>query len=74
MSGKKFLIGDDVTFLDFYFWEMLQAIRVAFPGLYEYYPSLATYHNRMRDLPGMKEYLDDKDCIERVRPFNNKVA
>ena len=74
LGDKKFLAGDDVTVVDFFLWELLQAVRLAVPDLYTQFPSLQGYHDNFRALPGVKEYFDDEACHEHQLPFNNKMA
>jgi len=75
LGNKKFLVGDNITFIDFFFWELLCMVQgVAHPELFEKYPSLKAYHETIRNLPGLKEYLDNPESIDNNRIFNNKSA
>ena len=74
LGNNKFLTGESVTFIDFYFWEMLQAIRVSYPDLCTDFPTLAVYHETVRAVSGVKEYFDKEDCPEHTLSFNNKSA
>ena len=74
MGSNKFLIGNHVTYVDFTMFELCEMMQWISEGkLFEQYPVLHTYSERVKALPGMKEfYADDHRCIKR--PFNNKVA
>ena len=74
LGTKNFLVGDNVTYVDFIFFELCDFMDWISQGvLYERNPSLQTYHERMRTLPRLSEfYGDDSKCIKK--PFNNKVA
>ena len=78
IGDHKFLIGDDVTYIDFFFYENLNLCKMALKDKCDtdfdtVYPKLASYMSNMRNLPGLKEYLDG-DCVEKTYIFNNKVA
>ena len=79
MLGKtKFLAGDDVTWIDFYFLEMIYLMQwlcekeVGTP-LYTNFPEIEGYFNNMINLPKLKEYLEG-DCMDKKLQFNNKMA
>ena len=44
------------------------------PTLMTTYPKLAEYKTAVFELPGVKEYVSNPDCIEFKYTFNNKVA
>jgi hypothetical protein len=44
------------------------------PQLYTQYPVLNAYQNNVANLPKLKEYLADPNCLEKTRTFNNKSA
>ena len=74
LGDKDFLCGDNVTYPDFIFFELCDLMQFVSEGrLFEKYPTLETYHERVKELPRLKEfYEDDTRCIKR--PFNNKIA
>ena len=73
LGDKKFLTGDQPTFVDFYFFETIQLIGfVGGESFWETYPVLKTYHNSVKELPGLKEYLETSE--EKDLLFNNKSA
>lgn len=69
MGDHKFLTGDTPTYHDFYFFEAFQSSAFLTEGkIYEEYPKLKQYHDNMKNLPGLKEYLET--CEEREMMFN----
>ena len=74
LGDKQFLVGDQVTYVDFTLFEMCDLMNWISEGqLFEQNPTLQAYWQRVRDLPGLQEYYnDDSRCMKR--PFNNKVA
>jgi len=75
LGDKKFLVGDYATYVDFYFFELLNTLQFyTEKKTFTDYPTLAAYHASVADLPGLKEYLADPACMENTRTFNNKSA
>ena len=70
LGDKKFLVGDNETFVDFYFFEMLNFLVEIDSDLTKTYPNLAGYMERMTNLPGIKDQL----AKEKTMTFNNKIA
>merc|ERR1712178_27206 len=72
---KPFLIGDYPTWLDFYFFEIVQLLKFLTAGeIMKEHPELSSYETRMKGLKGLKEYLADPNCHDAKLIFNNKVA
>ncbi|TNV75713.1 hypothetical protein FGO68_gene5684 [Halteria grandinella] len=73
LGDKPFLVGDYVTFVDFFFWEQIEIFTFASKGEFlQRFPKLAEYHKRVSALPKFAEYLQSDKFM--VRPFNNKIA
>ena len=73
LGEKKFLLGDNVTFADFFFFEALDFYNWASEGeLFKTRPALESYHKRIASLPKIAEYLASDQFLEK--PFNNKIA
>jgi glutathione S-transferase len=73
LGEKQFLIGDYVTWMDFFFFELIDSIQWLTDGaLFSEYPSLEAYFQRFITLPNLKGYWESEKCIKR--PFNNKIA
>ena len=75
IGENKFLAGDNVTFVDFYWYELVELMAFVSDGsIYKDYSVLKTMHDTMSNLPGLKEYLADPNCLDKHRTFNNKHA
>ena len=74
MGNNDFLVGGNVTWVDFFFFELVCMLKYVHEGLFNDYPALQAYHERMSNLPKLKEYLSDPSSLDNNRPFNNKVA
>ena len=75
MGNNKFLTADEPTWVDFYFWELIMMINGCWGAkLSTVYPHLDQYHENMKNLPGVKEYISDPNCVDSHYIFNNKHA
>lgn len=75
LGDKKFLVGESETYVDFYFYEVIQlAVHCLQPELFTLFPTVGAYAGRVADLPGLKEYLADPSRREATYTFNNKSA
>ena len=74
LADKSFLVGENVTYIDFVFFELIDFMTFISQGqLFQQFESLEAYHSRVKNLPKLKEfYADDERCVKR--PFNNKIA
>jgi glutathione S-transferase len=73
-GDKKFIGSEYATYLDFYFFEVLQfLIFISTSDILKEFPVLAEYNETMKQLPGLKEYLSN-DPIDAALLFNNKMA
>ena len=74
LDQKEFLVGENVTYVDFTMFELCDMMDWVSEGkLFQQNPSLANYSARMKALPGLAEfYADDNLCMKY--PFNNKIA
>lgn len=69
---KKVIFVLQVTVADFPMYELLdQHTRMKSDSL-DAYPKLTAFLKRFRELPKVKEYLE-QDCVKNL-PINNKVA
>ena len=74
MGPNNFLAGNEVTWIDFLFYECTEMMRALHPDLYLEFPSLETHHANVASLPHLKEYLADPNHRDAQLKFNNKVA
>ena len=74
LGEKPYLCGDNLTYVDFVFFELCDFMDwIAEGQLLAQHPSLKAYSDRVKALPRLAEfYDDDTKCIKR--PFNNKIA
>ena len=74
LDKKNFLVGDNVTYVDFTLFEYCDFLSWITDGaIYKEHPNLLAYHNRVKNLPKLKEfYANDQKCIKR--PFHNTNA
>jgi len=73
LKGKQYVAGDYLTFADFQAVETLALINFISDGkLYETYPDLQCYFQRLCEMPEMADYLNSDRFLKK--PFNNKVA
>ena len=74
LGDKSFLVGNDVTYVDFTFFELCDFMGFISEGqLFTNFPALTAYCDRVKGLPKLAEYYaDDTKCMKA--PFNNKVA
>lgn len=68
-----YLLGDTLSFVDFYLYELLQLADFITDGhVYKEYPQLDDYQFKISQLPRLKEYLLSEDCL--LAPFHMKFA
>ena len=74
LGEKPYLCGDNITYVDFVFFELCDFMDwIAEGQLFVQKPSLKAYSDRVKALPRLAEfYADDAKCIKR--PYNNKIA
>jgi glutathione S-transferase len=64
LGKNKWVVGDRLTYADFYFWEILDLHRTYIsPKYLEAEPNLMAYMKRFAELPGVKEYLASPSYI-----------
>jgi glutathione S-transferase len=73
LVGRTFLLGDDLTYMDFYLFELLQLADYITQGeIYAAYKHLDSYQYAISQLPRLKRYLQSPNFISA--PFNLKFA
>ena len=69
------MLGDAIKWIDFVFFEVVCLIDFITKGkCFDNYPVLKPYSQRIQNLDGLKQYLEDPECIDRKYPFHNKYA
>mmetsp|Transcript_5358 Transcript_5358/g.5902 ORF Transcript_5358/g.5902 Transcript_5358/m.5902 type:complete len:225 (+) Transcript_5358:105-779(+) len=69
LGANEFMVGNKVTYVDFFVWEQLDQLESILPGTLDKYPQLKGYHQRFRNLPQLESYFK----LE-TKPFNNTSA
>jgi len=63
MGENNFLVGAEPVYTDFLFFEVCQLLIMVSEGKFlEHFPVLGDYCKRMKELPGVKEYIADPAC------------
>lgn len=74
-GNNPFLVGDYPTYMDFYFFEVVELLKCVTEGaVFKKFPELESFCVRMKGLKGLKEYLADPNCRDAKYAFNNKMA
>ncbi len=73
LGSKKYLIGENLTFLDFYLLEQCDFVQwLTENEFFTENKKVAMYVKRMKGLRQIKRYIKSERYLEK--PFNNKVA
>jgi len=74
MGESEWIAGNNLTWLDFYFAELVDMLNALTDGLFNAeFPSLLTYWERFIALPNLAEAWADDTKLMKA-PFNNKMA
>ena len=74
MGESEWIAGPNLTWLDFYFAELVDMLNTLTSGLFNAeFPSLQTYWERFIALPNLAEAWADDSKLMKA-PFNNKMA
>ncbi|KAF8777976.1 Glutathione S-transferase like protein [Argiope bruennichi] len=57
LGDRRYLAGDDITYVDFMFYENLDNYRLLHTTILDEYPLLKTFHTRIKNLPEMQAYF-----------------
>ena len=74
MGDSEWIAGPNLSWLDFYFAELLDLLNGISDGLFHAeFPTMQAYWDRFIALPNLAEaWADDTKCMKA--PFNNKMA
>jgi glutathione S-transferase len=72
LAEKPWLCGQEITFPDFHFYEMLDQHKLYLPGCLKDFPKLEAYTKRFEELPKIKAYMASNRFMKS--PVNNKMA
>ena len=72
LENNKFLAGEDLTFVDFILYELIEFLDFLYNkrDFYNKFPKLKAYHDRVHEL----EHINDYRYYEEHLPFNNTMA
>jgi len=74
LGDKPFLCGDNVAWVDFYWFEYLMMGNMILNNeLSNNHPNVAAYIERMSALPGVNEYMASSETFTK-QPFNMRFA
>lgn len=71
LAGKDWLVGD-LTFVDFWAWEIIDHHKVYKTDLLDKFPNLNNWHKRFLDLPSTKTTMASDDWTKF--PINAVIA
>ena len=73
LKNKKFLIGNDICYIDFIVFELLELVFLVTDGkVFTEFDNLSSYHQRIQNLPKLRDYIDSEDFLKA--PFHMKNA
>jgi len=72
LGDRAWLAGDNISFPDFHFYELLDQHKLLLPGSLKNFPKLEAYTQRFENLPAIAAYRKDPKFM--VSPVNNKMA
>ena len=74
MGEDSFIAGEQMTWLDFQFLEILDMLDVlSSGGFYQEFPTMGAYKERMVSIEGLREAWGDETKLMK-QPFNNPYA
>lgn len=71
LGDKPFFAGNDVTYCDFMFYEMILESSKMVKGCLDQFKNLSEFCARIESLPAIQKFMAEKDY---ELPFNNKIA
>ncbi|XP_048584392.1 glutathione S-transferase Mu 3 [Nematostella vectensis] len=72
LGQKSYLAGDNLTFVDFVLYELLDQHRIFEASLLDAHPNLKAFLDRFEKLPAIAAYMSSNEFIKR--PINNPIA
>ena len=64
LGSKKFFVSDEITFVDFHMYEVLEVLKKFSPKSFEEFPNLLAFLTRFEEIPQIKAYMES----DRYRP------
>ena len=72
LSKSSWLVGDELTYVDFIFYELIDSNFLLIPSLREKYPTLVAYADKFEQLPAIKAYMSSPRFLRY--PLNSPYA
>lgn len=72
LGSNQWFAGDRLTFVDFYWYELLELLDTIDPALLNSCSNLSSFRKRFQALPAIKQYMQSEKFLSH--PFNNKMA
>jgi len=72
LGNRKFFAGDNVTFVDFIVYEMLDQHKILEPTCLDQFANLKSFVKNVEALPRIDSYLKSSRCIKER--LNNRIA
>jgi len=72
LGTQSFFLGDDITIVDFYFYDLLDVVRIFSSASLIPFDNLNLFLDRFEQLPAIKSYIHSDRYIHY--PLNNKQA
>jgi glutathione S-transferase len=72
LATKSWLVGEQITYPDFHFYEMLDQHKQLDPTCLKEFPNLEAYLDRFQRLPDIEAYMKSDRFMKA--PLNNKMA
>jgi glutathione S-transferase len=64
LGNKKFFMGDNVTYVDFYLYHMFTTLAGFAPELFNKYPTFKTYMQTIEALPAIAKYMKSEKYVK----------
>lgn len=71
LGQKKYLLGNDIKYVDFILFDLLDNHMHFLPNVLKPYQNLADYHKRMMELKGIKDFYSSN---QNPKAFNGPMA
>ncbi len=63
LGSKKFFVSDEITFVDFHMYEVLDVLKTFSPKSIEEFPNLVSFLKRFEEIPQIKAYMESERYI-----------
>ena len=72
LRKNKWLVGNELTYIDFIFYEIIDTHFILLPVIREKYPLFVEYAERFEELPAIRAYMTSSRFLKY--PLNSKYA